>query len=72
MIVVSLYGGCGLLEADVVETSEGSTTDVFNGVIRDQELLLWRRIQQLVHHYNNSIFTGNVAKPHIHDSAFPW
>lgn len=71
MVVVPLYGGCGLLEADVVETSEGSTADVFNGVIRDQELLLWRRIQQLVHHYN-SIYRGHVAKPHIHASAFPW
>jgi hypothetical protein len=55
VVVVPLNGGCGLLEADIVETSKGSTADVFNGVIRDQELLLWKKIQQLVHPYNNII-----------------
>jgi hypothetical protein len=40
VVVVAFNGGCGLLEADIVETSEGRPTDVFNGVVRDQELLL--------------------------------
>ena len=40
MVVVALDGGGRLLEADVVEASKGRTTDVFNGVVRDQKLLL--------------------------------
>lgn len=40
MVIIALDGGGGLLEADVVETSKGGTTDVLDGVIRDQELLL--------------------------------
>ncbi len=33
VVVVALYGGCRLLETDVVEASEGSTADVFDCVI---------------------------------------
>lgn len=40
MVIIALDGGGGLLEADVVETSKGGATDVLDGVIRDQELLL--------------------------------
>lgn len=40
MVIVTLYGGCRLLEADVVEPGKGSTADVFDRVVRDQELLL--------------------------------
>ena len=40
MVVVALDGGGGLLEADVVEASEGRTADVFDGVVRYQKLLL--------------------------------
>lgn len=46
MVVVALYGGCGLLEADVVEASEGSATDVFDRVIWNQKLLLDQRTEQ--------------------------
>lgn len=42
MVIVALYGGCRLLEADVVEPGKGSTADVFDRVVRDQELLLHR------------------------------
>lgn len=40
MVIVALYGGCRLLEADVVEPSKGSTADVFDRVVWDQELFL--------------------------------
>lgn len=40
MVIVALYGGCRLLEADVIEPSEGRTADVFDRVVRDQELFL--------------------------------
>lgn len=40
MVIITLDGCGGLLETDVVETSEGGTADVFDGVIWDQELLL--------------------------------
>lgn len=40
MVIVALYGGCRLLEADVIEPSKGSTTDVFDRVVWDQELFL--------------------------------
>lgn len=40
VVIVALYGGRRLLEADVVEASEGSTADVFDRVVWDQELLL--------------------------------
>lgn len=40
MVVVALDGRGGLLEADVVEASEGRAADVFDGVVRYQELLL--------------------------------
>lgn len=40
MVIIALNGGGGLLETDVVETRKGGPTDVFDGVIRDQELLL--------------------------------
>lgn len=43
MVIVALYGGCRLLEADVVEPGEGSAADVFDRVVRDQELLLHRQ-----------------------------
>lgn len=40
MIVETLDGCCGLLEADVVETSKGSAADVFDCVVWDKKLLL--------------------------------
>ena len=40
VIVVALNCCCGFLEADVVESSKGSSADVFDCVVRDQELLL--------------------------------
>lgn len=40
MVIVALYGGCRLLEADVIEPSKGSAADVFDRVVWDQELLL--------------------------------
>ena len=40
MEVVAFDGGSGLLEADVVESGEGGAADVFDGVIRDEEVLL--------------------------------
>ena len=40
MVVVALDGGGGLLEADVVEASEGSSADVLDGVVWNQELFL--------------------------------
>lgn len=40
MVVIALDCGCGLLEADVVKAGEGSPTDVLDGVIRNQKLLL--------------------------------
>lgn len=40
MVVVPLDRSCGLLETDVIEASEGSSADVFDGVIWDQELFL--------------------------------
>lgn len=33
VVIVALNGGRGLLEADVVEASEGSAADVFDGVV---------------------------------------
>lgn len=33
MIIVTLNSGCGLLEADVVETCKGGTTDIFDRVV---------------------------------------
>jgi hypothetical protein len=40
MVVVALYRGRRLLKADVIEPGKGSTTDVFDRVVWDQELLL--------------------------------
>lgn len=40
MVIVALYGGCRLLEADVIEPSKGSAADVFDRVVWDQELFL--------------------------------
>lgn len=40
MVIVALYGGCRLLEADVIEPGKGSAADVFDRVVWDQELLL--------------------------------
>lgn len=40
MVIVALYGGCRLLEADVVEPGKGSTADVFDCVVWNQELFL--------------------------------
>ena len=40
VVIVALYGGRRLLEADVVKAGKGSTTDVLDRVVRDQELLL--------------------------------
>lgn len=40
MVIIALDSGGGLLETDVVETSKGGAADVFDGVIRNQELLL--------------------------------
>lgn len=53
MVVIALDRCCGFLEADVVESSEGSATDVFDRVIWDQKLLLrathqdekWQQLQ---------------------------
>lgn len=42
MVVEPLDGGCGLLEADVIEAGEGSAADVLDGVVWDQELFLWK------------------------------
>lgn len=43
VVVETLNGGCGLLEADVVETGKGSATDVFDCVVWDEKLLLHSR-----------------------------
>lgn len=40
MVIVALYGGRRLLETDVVKAGKGSTADVLDRVVRDQELLL--------------------------------
>jgi len=40
VIIVSFYTGGGLLEADVVEACEAGTIDIFDGVVRHQEVLL--------------------------------
>lgn len=40
VVIIALDAGGGLLETDVVETSEGGPADVFDGVIWHQELLL--------------------------------
>lgn len=40
MVVVALDRCCGFLEADVVESSKGSSADVFDCVVGDQKLLL--------------------------------
>ena len=40
VIIVSFYTGGGLLEADVVEACEAGTIDIFDGVVRYQEVLL--------------------------------
>lgn len=54
MVVIALYRRCWLLEADVIETSKGSTADVFDGVIWDKELLLHAKhrlgLEMLVKH----------------------
>lgn len=47
MVVVPLNRGCGFLEADVIKSGKRSTTDVFDCVIRDKELLLKRRIDHV-------------------------
>lgn len=46
MVVETLDGGCGLLEADVVETSKGSAADVFDCVVGDEKLLLHSREEE--------------------------
>lgn len=43
MVVVALDRRCGLLETDVIEASEGGSADVLDGVIRNQELFLYQR-----------------------------
>lgn len=40
VVVVALDRCCGFLEANVVKSSKGSATDVFDCVVRDKELLL--------------------------------
>lgn len=35
MVIVPLDGGCGLLEADVIEASEGGAANVFDSVVWD-------------------------------------
>lgn len=40
MVVVALDCCCGFLEADVVESSKGSSADVLNRVVGHQKLLL--------------------------------
>lgn len=40
VVVVALNCCCGFLEADVVKSSKGSATDVFDCVVWHQKLLL--------------------------------
>lgn len=47
MVVVPLNRGCGFLEADVIKSSKRCTTDVFDRVIRDKELLLKRCVDRV-------------------------
>lgn len=42
VVVVALNCCCGFLEANVVKSGKGCAADVFDCVIRDQELLLKR------------------------------
>lgn len=42
MVVVALNSSCGFLEADVIESGERCAADVFDCVVRDEELLLER------------------------------
>lgn len=77
MVVETLDGGCGLLEADVVETSKGSAADVFDCVVGDEKLLLHSREREFLGIHSSSFVRGAPRKPascilaeHVLDNTF--